>query len=135
MGTMAKNGQVALVRRGSDALARRMEPLEDFVIPAVDIYETSDTFVLKVDLPGVPKESIDVHIEPGILQIKGYVTEEYKQNVNLLYSEIRRASYFRKFNIGKGIDADSIDARYDDGVLTVMLPKNESMRAREIPIK
>jgi HSP20 family protein len=132
---MAKNGQVALVRRGSDALARRMEPLQDFVMPAVDIYETSDAFVLKVDLPGVPRESIDVHIEPGILQIKGYVTEKDKQNVNLLYSEILRASYFRKFNIGKGIDADNVDARYDDGVLTVLLPKNESMRAREIPIK
>ncbi len=132
---MAKNGQVTVVQRGNDALARKMEPLEDFVMPAVDIYENADAFVLKVDLPGVPKESITIHGESGMLRIKGTVAREYKENVNLLYSEIRKASYFRKFNIGNGIDADRIDARFDNGVLTVLLPKKESMRVREIPIK
>jgi HSP20 family protein len=132
---MAKNGQVALVRRGNDALARRMEPLEDFVMPLVDIYETADAFVLKVDMPGVLKESISVHAEPGTLQIKGTLAHVQNENITVLYSEIHKASYYRKFNIGNGIDADTIQAQFDDGVLTVALPKNETMRAREIPIK
>jgi HSP20 family protein len=132
---MAKNGQVALVRRGNDALARRMEPLEDFVMPLVDIYETADAFVLKVDMPGVLKDSISVHAEPGMLQIKGTLAQVQNENITVLYSEIHKASYYRKFNIGNGIDADNIQAQFDDGVLTVALPKNETMRAREIPIK
>ncbi len=132
---MTKNGEVALVRRGNDALARRMEPLEDFVTPAADIYETADAFVLKVDMPGVQKESISVQIEPGELQIKGLIAQLFKEPSNLVYSEMRKASFYRKFNVGNGIDADKIDANFDDGVLTLTLQKNESIKVREIPIK
>ena len=132
---MTRNGHVALVRRGQDALAKRMDPLEEFVMPLVDIYETGESFVLKVDLPGVMKESINILAEPGALQIKGTINQVQGENVNILYSEIRKINFFRKFNIGNGINADTIEAQFDDGVLTVVLPKNESMRAREIPIK
>lgn len=132
---MTKNGEVALVRKGNDALARRMEPLEDFVTPAADVFETQDAFVLKVDMPGVRKESISVQIEPGELQIKGLIDQLYRETSNLVYSEIRKASFYRKFNVGNGIDADKIQANFDNGVLTVTLQKNESIKVREIPIK
>jgi HSP20 family protein len=132
---MTKNGQVALVRRSQDALAKRMGPLEEFIMPLVDIYETGESFVLKVDLPGVQKESINILAEPGSLQIKGTITHVSDEYVKVLYSEIRKINFFRKFNIGNGINADTIEANFDDGVLTVVLPKNESMRVREIPIK
>ncbi len=132
---MTKNGEVALVRKGSDALARRMEPLEDFVTPAADIYETPDAFVLKVDMPGVQKDSISVLIEPGELQIKGLIDQLYKESSNLVYSEIRKASFYRRFNVGNGIDADRIHADFDNGVLTITLQKNDSIKVREIPVK
>lgn len=132
---MAKNGQVALIRKAQDALAKRMEPLQDSVMPAADIFETSDAFILKVDMPGAMKDSIGVQAESGKLQIKGAVANVQEENVKLLYSEMYRANYFRTFNIGNGIDAENIEAHYDDGVLTMVLPKNESMRVREIPIK
>lgn len=132
---MTKNGEIALVRKGNEALARRMEPLEDFVTPAADIYETPDAFVLKVDMPGVRKESISVLVEPGEIQIRGLIDQLYKEHSNLVYSEIRKASYYRKFNVGNGIDADKIQANFHDGVLTVLLQKNESIKVREIPIK
>jgi HSP20 family protein len=132
---MTKNGEVALVRRGNEALARRMEPLEDFVTPAVDIFETSEAFVLKIDMPGVRKESINIQIEPGLLQVRGLIDQLYKETTNLVFSEIRKASFFRKFNIGSGIDADNIHANFDSGVLTVTLQKHESVKAREIPIR
>lgn len=132
---MAKNGQVALVRRAQDALARTMEPLQDSVLPAADIYETADAFILKVDMPGAMKDSIGVQAASGRLQIKGAVASVRKENVKLLYSEMCRANYFRTFNISNGIDAENIEAHYDDGVLTLVLPKNESTRVKEIPIK
>jgi HSP20 family protein len=132
---MTKNGEVALIRRGSDALARRMEPLEGFMTPAVDIFETSEAFVLKIDMPGVQKESISIQVEPGILQVKGLIAQLYKETTNLVFSEIRKASFYRRFNIGSGIDVDNILANFENGVLTVTLHKHESIRAREIPIK
>jgi HSP20 family protein len=132
---MTQNGKVALVRRGNVALAKRMESLEEYMMPAVDIYETPDAFVLKADMPGVLKESISICAEPGVLHIKGTITQMLGEDVNVLYSEIRKSNYFRKFNIGNGIDGDNIEASVNDGVLTILLPKNESMRVREIPIK
>jgi HSP20 family protein len=132
---MTKNGQVALVRRVEDALAKRMDPLEEFVMPLVDIYETGESFVLKVDLPGVQRESINILAEPGALHIKGTINQVQSANVAVIYTEIRKINFFRKFNIGNGINMDDIEANFEDGVLTVVLPKNESMRVREIPIK
>jgi HSP20 family protein len=132
---MTKNGEVALIRKGNDALARRMEPLEDFVTPAADVFETSETFVLKIDMPGVQKESISVQVEPGQLQVKGLISQLYKESTDLIFSEIRKASFYRKFNIGSGIDAENIHADFENGVLTVVLQKHESIRVREIPIK
>jgi len=132
---MAKNGEVALVRRGNNALARRMEPLEDFVTPAADIYETAEAFVLSIDMPGVQKESISVQVEPGQLQVKGLIGQLYKETTNLVYSEIRKASFYRKFNIGSGIDSENIRANFENGVLSVALQKHESTKVREIPIK
>lgn len=132
---MTKNGEVALVRKTTDALARRMEPLEDFVTPAADIFETSEAFVLKIDMPGVQKESISVQIEPGQLQVKGLISQLYKESTTVLFSEIRKASYYRKFNVGSGIDMEKIQANFDDGVLTITLQKNELSKVREIPIK
>ncbi len=132
---MTKNGEVALVRRGNDSIARRMEPLEDFVTPAADIFETPGAFVLKVDLPGVGKDSISVLVEPEELTVKGLIGQLYKETTNLVHSEIRKASFYRKFRIGTGVDQDRIEANVQDGVLTLTLPKNESAKVREIPIR
>ncbi len=132
---MTKNGEVALVRKGNDSIARRMEPLEDFVTPAADIFETVAAFVLKVDLPGVEKDSISVLVEPEQLTVKGLIGQLYKESANLVYSEIRKASFYRKFRIGSDVDQNQIQASFQDGVLTLVLPKNESIRVREIPIR
>ena len=132
---MTKNGEVALVRKGNDSIARRMEPLEDFVTPAADIFEIPGAFVLKVDLPGVEKESISILVEPELLTVKGLIAQLYRETTNVVYSEIRKASFYRRFRVGSGIDPEKIQANFEDGVLTLTLPKNESSRIREIPIK
>jgi HSP20 family protein len=132
---MTKNGEVALVRKGNESIARRMEPLEDFVTPAADIFETAEAFVLKIDLPGVEKDSISVQLEPEQLTVKGLIAQLYKESKSLVYSEIRKASFYRRFRIGSGIDPENVRANFEDGVLTLTLPKNESIRVREIPIK
>ncbi|HTP12927.1 MAG TPA: Hsp20/alpha crystallin family protein [Bacteroidota bacterium] len=132
---MTKNGEIALVRRGNDSIARRMEPLEDFVTPAADIFETPAAFVLKVDLPGVEKGSISVVVETDQLTVKGLIGQLYREPANLVYSEIRKASFYRRFRVGSGVDQERIQAGFQDGVLTLTLPKNDSTRVREIPIK
>lgn len=132
---MGNNGKESVIRRGNSALARRSETMERFITPVADIYETADAFVVKLDMPGATKDSISVGVEPGNLTAKGVVGEYHGQNSDLLLSEIGRRSYYREFNLTEGIDHKDVEAEFEDGVLTIRLPKSEKMRTKEIPIK
>lgn len=132
---MARNNEIALVRRGTNALALRPEAKERYVTPATDIFETADSFILKLDLPGTRKEAIQLSVEPRTLLVRAKVEPYHKEDINLLFSEIVAKNYYRSFNLGEGIDHSGIHAEFESGVLTIWLPKNESMKAKEIPIK
>jgi HSP20 family protein len=132
---MIHNGERSLVKVGTTSLAKRMDPLEEYITPAADIFETSKSFIVKIDVPGVPKESISVNVLPGKLQVKGLMHRLHRENANVLLSEMQNMSYYREFNLGGGVDTERIEAYHEDGVLTIFLHKNESMIAREIPIK
>jgi len=132
---MAQNGERSLVKVGTTSLTKRMDPLEEYVTPAADIFETSKSFIVKIDVPGIPKDSISVNVFPSRLQIKGLTHKLHRENANVLLSEMQNISYYREFNLGTGVDTERIEAYHQDGVLTIFLHKNESMIAREIPIK
>lgn len=132
---MGENTERSLVKVGTMSLAKRMDPLEEYVAPAADIVETSNAFMVKLDVPGIPKESISVNVLPDRLQVKGLAQKLHRENANVLLSEIPNMNYYREFNLGNGIDPERIEAYHQDGVLSIILPKNASMIAREIPIK
>jgi len=132
---MGKNHQVALTRKGSTALMRPTEPAESFVTPIADVYETSEAFIVKLDLPGAAKDSININVEENRLSVKCAVQLVREGTPKLLFGEIRSKTYYREFVLGEGIDHYKTGASFDTGVLTITLPKSESMKAREIPIK
>ena len=132
---MAQNGERSLVKVGTTSLTKRMDPLEEYVTPVADIFETSKSFIVKIDVPGIPKDSISINVFPSRLQIKGLTHKLHRENANVLLSEMQNISYYREFNLGTGVDTERIEAYHQDGVLTIFLHKNESMIAREIPIK
>lgn len=132
---MDTNNHNELERRQTNALAKRPEPLATLVTPVADIYETADNFTIKLDLPGVPKESIYVTAEPGRLAAKGEVVGQHPEGGTLLFSEIGRKSYVREFNLGEGVDHNNIQAELEDGVLVITVPKTDALRAREIIIR
>lgn len=103
-------------------------------IPAADVYETSDAFVLMLDLPGVEKESISLVHEKGELKVRAVAAAGQPSDMKVLVREVRPATYSRTFTLGDGIDTESIDARYESGVLTVKLLKSAASRSREITI-
>ncbi len=103
-------------------------------VPAADVYETSDAFVLMLDLPGVEKEGISLVHEKGELTVKATAAAGQPSAMKLLVREVRPATYARTFTLGDGIDTESIDARYESGVLTVKLFKSAASKAREITI-
>lgn len=131
---MDTNDTGDLIRRPSTALAIRPEPVEPPVSPVADIYETSDAFVIKLDMPGAVKDSISVTVEQGNLAVKGKVESYHREVGKLVYSEIGKRSYARTFNLGGGIDIGNIEAQFENGVLGITLPKAESLKAHEIKI-
>jgi HSP20 family protein len=107
---------------------------ERTVEPVADIYETADAFVVKLDMPGSSKEEIKLSIEPNRLVVRGTVGVQHGEGANVFFSEIGRKNYIREFNLSNGVNHDAIDAQYENGVLTITLPKTEHVKAREITI-
>lgn len=132
---MDTNNNGSLIRRPGTALAKRSEPLEPPVIPVADIYETSDAFVIRLDMPGAVKESISVVIAAGTLSVQGKAELPHLKNAELVFSEIGIRNYARRFNLGDGLERGAIEALFENGVLEITIPKAESSKARVIQIK
>ncbi len=132
---MGTNGQNVLERRRAEALVKRPELPETFVAPAGDIYETSDAFVVKLDMPGATTEAISLNVEPGHFFVRARLGSYHGDRAAILMSEIGRKSYFREFNLGRGVNHNAVQAQFADGVLTIILPKTEESKVREIQIK
>jgi HSP20 family protein len=133
---MTKNNEVSVVQREANTPASlRQQEIERAVIPYADIYETADSYVLMLDLPGATKDGIHVSIEKDALIVNAEVPAHHAGNATLLRNELRGASYYRAFNIGEGVDTANVDAQFEEGVLTLKLFKTERLRPKEIKIK
>jgi HSP20 family protein len=99
--------------------------------PACDIEETNSHFVMNVDLPGVPKKDINIEVKDNQLLISGERKAERKTKNS---SERYYGKFHRVVALPSGIDADKIEAQYQDGVLTLALPKSEAAKGRQIKI-
>lgn len=132
---MGNNNHVALVRVGPKSLMKRPEGLQKVVTPVADVFETAEAFVLKLDLPGVEKEKINVTIQPGRLAVKGEVGAPLGDEATLLIREIGVKTYYREFNLGEGIEIQSARAEYEEAVLTIILPKTDEVKTKTISIR
>ncbi len=104
--------------------------------PAVDIYETADSIVIKAELPDIEQKDIDLKIEDNLLTIKGerrHEGEVKKEN----YHRIERyfGSFQRSFKLPATIQQENVSAVCDKGVLTVTLPKREAVKPKQINIE
>ncbi|MCR9095010.1 MAG: Hsp20/alpha crystallin family protein [bacterium] len=101
--------------------------------PDVDILEHPDAFVILADLPGASEESVDIHLEKGVLTLDARVSES-NDDVQPRYAEYREGGYHRVFRISDEIDADGVSAKMRDGVLELRLPKSAESRPRRIDV-
>jgi HSP20 family protein len=105
-----------------------------FFTPRVDIVETEGELTLFAEVPGVRPEDVDLRYEKGELVLHARV----KPCVNrqgLLLQEYEEGDFYRAFNISESIDASRISAECKNGLLTVHLPKAESVRPRQITVR
>jgi HSP20 family protein len=103
--------------------------------PAVDIFEAQNELVAKVDLPGVDEKDIDLRLENNTLTIRG--ERKFEKSVNEdNYLRVERAygSFTRTFSLPNTINPEGINANYNNGVLTVHMPKREESKPKQVKI-
>jgi len=104
-----------------------------YLVPAVDIYETSEGLVVVADLPGVDKDGVSVRVENGILTIQG--KSAWKPLGTAFLEEFGLMDYFRQFELPGEVDQGKIGGEFKNGVLTIRLPKAEKAKPISIQVK
>jgi HSP20 family protein len=103
--------------------------------PAVDIYETEHELVVKADLPDMDPQELDIRVENNILTIRGERKFENKVNEeNYLRVERAYGSFSRSFSLANSVKSDAIKADYQNGVLTLSIPKREEAKPKQIKV-
>jgi HSP20 family protein len=103
--------------------------------PAVDIKEEADRFVILADLPGVDPKEIDVSMENGVLSIRGERKSEKEEEREGFHRVERvRGTFYRRFSLPDTADADRIEAHGRDGVLEIVIPKQQKVQPRKITV-
>lgn len=104
-----------------------------FVTPPVNIFESKDGYVLEAEMPGVAKNGLEITLEGNELTIIGHRQDE-AVNAEPVYRESRAVDYRRTFELDPAIDTAKINAKMEQGVLTLHLPKMEKVKPRKITI-
>lgn len=104
------------------------------VQPAVDVFEDEAGITLLADMPGVPRDQLELKVEGDELLIEGSVQPLTPENLEALYAEVRVPRYRRSFTLSRELDSARIDASLKDGVLTLRIPKQAHAQPRRITV-
>lgn len=105
-----------------------------YLIPVADIASSGDAYVLQVEMPGVDKSGLELTVENGELLIVGH-RRQIDSIGEPVYREMRTNDYRRVYELDPSIDTGKINARIDQGLLTVTLPKAETVKPRKIAVE
>lgn len=114
----------------------RTQPFSSGWSPSIDLYEDKDNLTVKAELPGMNKEEIEISLHEGIFSLSGERKSEQKVEERETHRSERFVGRFhRTITLPSPVDAEKVKATYKDGILTVVLPKAEEAKPRQIPIK
>ena len=108
---------------------------EATLLPPVDVVEDATALTLFADLPGVPRDKLDIRVEAETLTIDGELAIAMPQGMASSHAEVQVTRYRRTFTLSKELDADQVDAELNNGVLRLRIPKARDAQRRRIDIK
>lgn len=116
-----------------DRFSRDVWGAKGSIMP-VDAYRQGDRFIIHLDLPGVDPETIDVTVERNELTVSA--TREWKpeEGAEILFNERPQGTITRRFSLGDNLDTEKIEAGYDHGVLTLVIPLAEQSKPRKVTV-
>ena len=105
-------------------------------VPAMDVTERENEYVIRMDMPGVSREDIDITLAEGVLTVSGEVKRQHEEKAGdrLIREERCYGKLSRSVRLGSHIDDKKVSASYKDGVLELTLPKAEEMKPKKITI-
>ncbi len=116
-----------------------LTPGSGFLNPATDVKETDEAYTITSEMPGVDKDKVKVELHDGVLTISAEKSEEKSEEEEgkVVWRERRQGQFVRRFNLGKNVDAEHIQADFDNGVLKIQVQKTGSAppSAKSIPIR
>lgn len=130
---MSDNKQVTTSAAGS-ALAAQGQDSQRAALPSVDVFEDTHGITLLADMPGVPKEQLELKVEGDALLIEGGVQPRTPEGLEPIYAELRAPRYRRSFTLSRELDTTRIEANLKDGVLTLRIPKQAHAQPRKIAV-
>ncbi len=104
-------------------------------LPAVDIFETDTQITVIADIPGVRADDLDIDLRENVLTLAGEVHPRESAEEQGVMREYDTGTYFRRFTLSEVIDQTGIDAKLEDGVLRLSLPKVAKAKPRKITVK
>ena len=105
-------------------------------IPPVDVYEDAQQLVLKLEVPGIRQEDLDVRVENQMLTVKGerkFEKDEKEENFHRI--ERRYGTFTRTFTLPQTVDAGAVKAGYEHGVLSISMPKKEAAKPKQVKVE
>lgn len=131
---VVQRDQAGAAGQGGAVAQRRDEAPAMTLIPAVDIFETAAGVTLWADLPGVPREKLEVNVHDSNLRIEGEAVLPMPAGLRVQHAEVRQPRYARTFTLSPDLDASAIQANLQDGVLKLTIPRRDEARPRRIEV-
>ncbi|NWG35633.1 MAG: Hsp20/alpha crystallin family protein [Chloroflexi bacterium] len=127
----------AMDRLFDDAFTRPLSVFRDsWTVPAIDMYQTNDDIVVKAALPGIKADEVQINITGEVLTIKGELKQnDEKKDKAWHIREQRYGSFERSIVLPTEVVADKAKAEFENGILTITLPKAEEVKPRTITVK
>jgi HSP20 family protein len=126
----------AMERLFDEAVGQSGSALGTFGSPAIDLYQTTDDVIIKASLPGVRAKDLNISVTGDVLTLRGEVQEEKgTEGTQYHVKERRYGSFTRSITLPAAVVADKADAQFDDGILTLRLPKAEEVKPKTITVK
>lgn len=104
-------------------------------VPATDIVEEGDGLGISLELPGLKPEDVKITLENFVLTVKGEKKQVVEEKGTVYRYERSYGSFERSFTLPNTVDTDKVNAKFENGVLTVSIPKSEKAKSREIQVK
>jgi HSP20 family protein len=116
--------------------ARAWNSAATWIAPTLDVYETPENVVVKAVVPGIKPEDVDITVTGNVLTLTGEAKEETEtKEKNYLRRETRIGSFSRTLELPVGLVSDKADAKFENGVVTITLPKAEEVKPKTIKVK